>query len=204
MSGELPHRSETTAHLGSLFFLVIIRYGYKDSGVAWLKERGFEFKKICCNAGDLIVWDSRAPHYNVSPSGSITRLAVYTCYAPVSTATQEDLMKKKNAFEAGIGTSHWVGPSRNPCIVAQVQRTDDRLPLHLTSRKLCKALPSSRSDRMAPSALLIGRDLSSVLSWMSEASSSPVSLTLREALEDQTQASLLCCLHLLGLLSQDA
>jgi hypothetical protein len=34
-------------------------------------------------------------------------MAVYTCYAPANTATQEDLLKKKAAFDAGIGSSHW-------------------------------------------------------------------------------------------------
>lgn len=91
-----------------LFPPILPGYGYKDTGIAWLNERGYEFKKVCCDAGDLIIWDSRIPHYNVKPAGDITRLAVYTCYAPVSTATQEDLIKKKNAFDAGIGTSHWV------------------------------------------------------------------------------------------------
>lgn len=53
------------------------------------------------------MWDSRVPHYNVAPKGDKVRMAVYTCYAPATTATQEDLLKKKEAFDAGIGSSHW-------------------------------------------------------------------------------------------------
>jgi len=82
-------------------------YGYKETGLAWLRERGYEFEKIDLGPGDLIVWDSRVPHYNVKPKGNNVRMAVYTCYAPASTATQEDLIKKKQVFEAGIGSSHW-------------------------------------------------------------------------------------------------
>ncbi|SGY15360.1 BQ5605_C013g07344 [Microbotryum silenes-dioicae] len=93
-------------------------YGYKvserlETGLAWLKERGYEFKKLNLNPGDLVIWDSRVPHYNVSPKGDHVRMAIYTCYAPVSTATREDLLRKKEAFEvkttplAGVGSSHW-------------------------------------------------------------------------------------------------
>jgi hypothetical protein len=82
-------------------------YGYKDTGLAWLKERGYEFEKVDAGPGDLILWDSRVPHYNVAPKGDHVRMAVYTCYAPATTATQEDLIKKKEAFDAGIGSSHW-------------------------------------------------------------------------------------------------
>ncbi|KAM0753450.1 hypothetical protein T439DRAFT_285374 [Meredithblackwellia eburnea MCA 4105] len=82
-------------------------YGYKETGLAWLKERGFEFKKVNMNPGDLVIWDSRLPHYNVTPKGNEARMAIYTCYAPVSTATQEDLVRKKQAFETYTGSSHW-------------------------------------------------------------------------------------------------
>lgn len=84
-------------------------YGYKDTGIAWLKEKGFEFEKVCAGPGDLIVWDSRVVHMNAAPNKNSenVRMCVYTCYAPVYTATQEDLQKKKEVFEAGVGSSHW-------------------------------------------------------------------------------------------------
>lgn len=43
--------------------------------------------------------DSRTPHYNVPATGKQDRLAVYTCYMPVSDVSQEDLLRKKDAFE---------------------------------------------------------------------------------------------------------
>ncbi|KAI5477301.1 hypothetical protein MNV49_006522 [Pseudohyphozyma bogoriensis] len=82
-------------------------YGYKETGLAWLKERGYEFKKVDLAPGDLVIWDSRVPHYNVAPKGDQIRMATYTCFAPVSTATKEDLVRKKEAFESAIGSSHW-------------------------------------------------------------------------------------------------
>jgi hypothetical protein len=55
----------------------------------------------------LVTGDSRCPHYNISPTGSNSRFVVYTCYAPVSTANQEELRLKKQLFEATKGHSHW-------------------------------------------------------------------------------------------------
>lgn len=46
------------------------------------------------------VGDSRAPHYNCPPTGNQNRMCVYTCYAPVATATEEELIKKKEIFES--------------------------------------------------------------------------------------------------------
>jgi hypothetical protein len=59
--------------------------------------------------GDLILWDSRTPHYNKSPENDSTqdRIAVYTCYMPIAAASQEDLIRKKDAWDRKVGTSHW-------------------------------------------------------------------------------------------------
>lgn len=82
-------------------------YVFKDEGLAWLKERGYEFVKVNAEPGDLVLWDSRAPHFNASPKGSTPRFVIYTCYAPVSAVSQEELIKKKELFETSQGTSHW-------------------------------------------------------------------------------------------------
>lgn len=44
--------------------------------------------------------DSRTPHYNVSPVGKQTRFAAYVCYGPAASATQEELIQKKQAFQS--------------------------------------------------------------------------------------------------------
>ncbi|KAJ9092027.1 hypothetical protein QFC21_007007 [Naganishia friedmannii] len=82
-------------------------YNVTDEGMKWLEDHNCEWVKVEANPGDLIIWDSRAPHYNVPPTGSQNRMCVYTCYAPVSTATQEELLKKKEIFEKRQGTTHW-------------------------------------------------------------------------------------------------
>lgn len=76
-------------------------YGFTDTGMKWLEDRGFKWEKICAEPGDLIVWDSRTPHYNLSPTGERPRFCVYTCYMPVKDASKEDLRRKKEAFEGG-------------------------------------------------------------------------------------------------------
>ncbi|KAI5477303.1 phytanoyl-CoA dioxygenase family protein [Pseudohyphozyma bogoriensis] len=82
-------------------------YLFKDTGLAWLKERGYEWIKVNCGPGDLVLWDSRAPHFNAAPKGNTDRFVVYTCFMPVSTATREDLLQKQALFEAQDGHSHW-------------------------------------------------------------------------------------------------
>ncbi|KAL4812252.1 hypothetical protein BDW67DRAFT_178878 [Aspergillus spinulosporus] len=82
-------------------------FGFTENGMKWLADHGLEWVKVCVEPGDLIIWDSRVPHYNLPPSGKNDRLAVYTCYMPVAEASQEDLVRKKKAFEARLGTTHW-------------------------------------------------------------------------------------------------
>ncbi|BGP33048.1 hypothetical protein JCM10296v2_004837 [Rhodotorula toruloides] len=82
-------------------------YLFKETGLKWLEEKGLEWVKVNCGPGDLVLWDFRAPHYNVAPSGDMARFVVYNAYAPVSTATKEDLLQKKWLFENTKGHSHW-------------------------------------------------------------------------------------------------
>lgn len=49
-------------------------YGYKETGLKWLEEKGYKFEKICAEQGDLILWDSRAAHYNRSPTTDQVRM----------------------------------------------------------------------------------------------------------------------------------
>ncbi|RAL14418.1 phytanoyl-CoA dioxygenase [Aspergillus homomorphus CBS 101889] len=105
-------------------------FGFTDNGMKWLADHGLQWEKVCCDPGDLIVWDSRVPHYNVPPTGSVDRLAVYTCYMPVKEASKGDLVRKRDAFERRLGTTHWpnavhVAPTNiatrdgKPCPVAR-------------------------------------------------------------------------------------
>ncbi|CAG8947391.1 unnamed protein product [Penicillium salamii] len=82
-------------------------YGFTEAGQAWLKERGCEWVKVEAEPGDLLLWDSRTPHYNLSSETSQSRFCVYTCFMPVSDASREQLETKKMAFEETKMTTHW-------------------------------------------------------------------------------------------------
>ncbi|KAJ5122208.1 hypothetical protein N7448_003340 [Penicillium atrosanguineum] len=82
-------------------------FGYTEAGMKWLADHGCKWVKVDAEPGDLILWDSRAPHYNLSPTSDQARFCIYTCYMPVSSATKEDLERKKNAFNTWRLTSHW-------------------------------------------------------------------------------------------------
>lgn len=55
-------------------------HGFTERGIHWLKDHNCEWYKVEAGSGDLIIWDSRPPHYSVSLSSNQGRMAVYTCY----------------------------------------------------------------------------------------------------------------------------
>lgn len=79
-------------------------YGFTENGMKYLEEKGYKWEKLCAEPGDLLVWDSRTPHYNLSSKTKQPRFAIYTCYMPVEDATQDDLIRKKDAYERWVGT----------------------------------------------------------------------------------------------------
>ncbi|KAH8901715.1 hypothetical protein GQ53DRAFT_851727 [Thozetella sp. PMI_491] len=110
-------------------------FGYTENGMKWLETQGLEWVKVECGPGDLILCksfsrpnrDSRAPHYNKAPTGEQDRLAVYTCYMPVADATNEDLIRKKDAFEAWLGTTHWPNARHVGTNIAMRDSRPDRI-----------------------------------------------------------------------------
>ncbi|GAM23586.1 hypothetical protein SAMD00019534_067610, partial [Acytostelium subglobosum LB1] len=63
--------------------------------------------KVCCNVGDVVLWDSRTIHWACAPTAGKCRMVIYTSYQPASLITKEDLGKKQNAFYEKRMTSHW-------------------------------------------------------------------------------------------------
>lgn len=51
-------------------------HGFSEEEVGWFEERGCEVVKVCCEPGDLVVWDSRTVHYNVLPTGEQKRAVI--------------------------------------------------------------------------------------------------------------------------------
>ncbi|CAN9126833.1 unnamed protein product [Alternaria alternata] len=100
-------------------------YGFTENGMKWLENKGLKWLKVCADPGDLLVWDSRTPHYNLSSKTNQPRFAVYTCYMPVEDATQEDLRRKKDAYERWVGTTHWPNARHTGSNVAKREGVDD-------------------------------------------------------------------------------
>ena len=100
-------------------------YGFTENGMKWLEKKGLKWVKVCAEPGDLLVWDSRTPHYNLSSKTNQPRFAIYTCYMPVEDATQEDLRRKKDAYERWVGTTHWPNARHTGSNVAKRDGVDD-------------------------------------------------------------------------------
>lgn len=69
---------------------------------------------VTCKAGDLILWDSRTIHCNTPaikqptmPSNEPIRAVSYVCMTPKDFANEVVLYNRRQAFLAGLGTSHW-------------------------------------------------------------------------------------------------
>jgi hypothetical protein len=65
--------------------------------------------QVTCPAGSLIIWDSRLIHWNRTPTGSRTRVAVYACYCPASFAAPEALECKAEVYQRRYQTTHVSG-----------------------------------------------------------------------------------------------
>jgi len=102
-------------------------YGFTESGLKWLADKGCEWTKVCAGPGDLLLWDSRTPHYNLSPKGETPRFCVYTCYMPAADASQEDLIRKKDAFERRVGTTHWPNAQHTGSNIQKVKSLEHRI-----------------------------------------------------------------------------
>lgn len=113
-------------------------YRYKPEDFEWFKKRGCEVVKVCAEAGDLILWDSRTIHWNASPTGSQTRFVTYVCYCPRDQASDAVLARKLEVFREMKGTTHW--PQQNVIPVdrdradALARRPDGSVDKHATGR----------------------------------------------------------------------
>jgi len=69
---------------------------------------------VCCEAGDLVLWDSRTVHANapaveqpVAPGDRLLRAVGYICMTPASFAPADVLKGRRSAYEHRFSTSHW-------------------------------------------------------------------------------------------------
>jgi hypothetical protein len=120
-------------------------YGFTERGMKWLEDHGCKWEKLSAEPGDLLLWDSRTPHYNLSPKNDQPRFAVYTCFMPVADATQEDLLRKKDAFDRRVGTTHWPNAKHTGSNVAQRDGKEDP---HNRSKPLAEPVLSERAFKL--------------------------------------------------------
>jgi hypothetical protein len=105
---------------------------------------------VVCQAGDLILWDSRTIHCNtpaltdpVTPptpppplqSDALLRMVCYVCMTPTAKASEEILRQRVQLFEHAIGTNHWPHHFNGMNVESALEgktRTKDfsALPLH--------------------------------------------------------------------------
>ena len=120
-------------------------YGFTERGMKWLEDHGCKWEKLSPEPGDLLLWDSRTPHYNLSPKNNQPRFAVYTCFMPVANATQDDLLRKKEAFDRRVGTTHWPNAKHTGSNVAQRDGEEDA---HNRSKPLNDPVLSERAFKL--------------------------------------------------------
>ena len=81
-----------------------------------LNDKDFEKRLVCCDAGDLIIWDSRTVHCNtpghddmkhLQDPNKVLRACAYVCMTPLAWASKETLEARRAAFINNESTTHW-------------------------------------------------------------------------------------------------
>ena len=77
----------------------------------YINEKKCEEKRIKCEAGSMVFWDSRTIHCGTEAvrkrENNNIRNVVYVCMTPKSLATPVSIKKKQKAFNELRMTSHW-------------------------------------------------------------------------------------------------
>lgn len=99
--------------------LAYMEGNYLKADEIMINDSDFEKRLVCCEAGDLVIWDSRTVHCNTPGKDSeahkqdpstILRACAYVCMAPLALATTETLDLRREAFIRNESSSHWPHP----------------------------------------------------------------------------------------------
>ncbi|XP_045161160.2 uncharacterized protein LOC123526179 [Mercenaria mercenaria] len=87
-------------------------YSLLDEEVQQMKSKGCILKRVPVPKGGMVLWDSRTVHANASPlkgrkKPGRWRFCVFVSMTPAIWATEEDMKKKKEAYEKACMTTHW-------------------------------------------------------------------------------------------------
>jgi len=96
---------------------------------------------VSCEAGDLVLWDSRTVHCNTPGCGSLVkddviRMNAYVCMQPISMCSEEVEQKRKNAYDRHITTSHWVSIYSEPHVGGPEKFVPHSRPLSSSEQNL--------------------------------------------------------------------
>lgn len=91
---------------------------HPSSGIIWGKVNmndqnvsSCPIFKVCANAGDMILFDSRLMHCNAPPQknekGDNYRMATYISFQPRDNLNQEEENARMKMFEDGVMSGHW-------------------------------------------------------------------------------------------------
>ncbi|KAJ9365701.1 hypothetical protein C8Q69DRAFT_469814 [Paecilomyces variotii] len=72
----------------------------------WVESKGCQWRKVCAQPGDLLLWDSRTIHYGAPPSSVNDRFAAYVCYKPAAWVSEEAKQVRLKAFKEKRNTTH--------------------------------------------------------------------------------------------------
>ncbi|SIP85920.1 Phytanoyl-CoA dioxygenase [Pacmanvirus A23] len=65
--------------------------------------------KVCCAAGDFVLWDSRAWHCNTVPTSQNIRACTYVCMLPKKNVPNKIKIQRKQAIQDGRVSNHHPG-----------------------------------------------------------------------------------------------
>jgi hypothetical protein len=86
-------------------------YKLNNEQIQYYKEKGCLCKRVLCDAGDMVLWDSRTIHCGIEPMKKRKELnfrnVAYICMMPRNTATPAMIRKKQKAFNEKRTTNHW-------------------------------------------------------------------------------------------------
>lgn len=93
-----------------------------------------ERRLVCCEAGDLVLWDSRTIHCNTPAPmpqehapNELLRAVGYVCMTPRSFAGSDVLEMRREGYTYGVTTSHWpheynAGSAGDPDVVLDFEK----------------------------------------------------------------------------------
>ncbi|KAK7482510.1 hypothetical protein BaRGS_00026221 [Batillaria attramentaria] len=124
-------------------------YKLTKEQVAWYKEQGCALKCVAVPKGGMVLWDSRVIHDNRPPirdraHAGRWRFVTFVCMTPAKWASEQDLDKKRRAYEELLLTNHY--PSQKMRVLPDKTPSQQQ---DMSIKKHCKAAKSEDAKQLA-------------------------------------------------------